>query len=117
MASFVCREGKTRPWLVQVRHRGRKPMSKTFVTRRDAERWARRTEAALDKGVLPGASQVSRITVAEALNRYPWPNSREQGRAKRLTQALGAYTLATLTPGVLSSYRDSRLQVVGANTG
>jgi integrase len=91
-------------------------MSKTFVTRRDAERWARRTEAELDKGVLPDASQASRITVAEALNRYPWPNSREQGRAKRLTQALGAYTLATLTPGVLSSYRDSRLQVVGANT-
>lgn len=47
MASIAKRDGKFR---VQIRRQGQGSLSKTFTLRKDAERWARETEAAVEAG-------------------------------------------------------------------
>jgi integrase len=55
-------------WRAQIRRPGRKSISKTFDTKREADQWARRTEAALDdqKAVAVTAD----ITVAELIHEF-----------------------------------------------
>ena len=45
MATLRNRNGK---WQAQVRRNGHSPRTKSFSSKRDAERWARQTEAELD---------------------------------------------------------------------
>ena len=46
MASIRNRGGK---WQARVRRLGQPPISKSFQTKQDAERWARQVEADIDK--------------------------------------------------------------------
>ncbi len=67
MATFDKR-GDT--WRAQVRRTGYKPQCKTFKTKSAAEKWARETEARLDRGVEHDTSELRRMTVAEVLDRF-----------------------------------------------
>lgn len=55
-------------WRAQIRRPGRKSISKTFDTKREAEQWARRTEAALDDQ--REAAATADITVGELVAEY-----------------------------------------------
>lgn len=55
-------------WRAQIRRPGRKSISKTFGTKREAEQWARRTEAAMDDQQVAAAS--ADITVQELIAEY-----------------------------------------------
>jgi len=48
MATFRRRMGK---WEVRVRRYNNKTISKTFIQKEDAQRWAREQESKLDKGI------------------------------------------------------------------
>src|SRR4051812_44923935 len=68
MASLRHRNGK---WQVQVRRYGHGPRAKSFQSKSDAQRWARQTEAELDRTLIPNdVRTLSAITVAEVLTRY-----------------------------------------------
>ena len=50
MASLRLRNGK---WQVQVRRHGHSPRAKSFLTKGDAQRWARHAEIELDRALIP----------------------------------------------------------------
>ena len=66
MAS-IRRRGKG--YQVQIRRLGCKPVSKTFLLRSDAERWARAAEIDADRGLL-GNQICPKTRLAELLERY-----------------------------------------------
>jgi hypothetical protein len=61
-------------WQVQVRRDAHHPATRTFTLKRDAEPWARRTEARLERG-------------EEALNAPAVPNNLEFARPTHLSGA------------------------------
>lgn len=65
MASVLQIGGR---WRAQVRPPGRKSISKTFDTKREAEQWARRTESAMDEQ--QGAAVTADITVLELVQEF-----------------------------------------------
>jgi integrase len=67
MASISQRNGK---WRVRILRTGNTPLAKTFITRRDAQQWARLTESQLERGLYICPAEAQRTTLAEALDRY-----------------------------------------------
>lgn len=67
MASISQRNGK---WRVRILRTGNPPLAKTFITRRDAQQWARLTESQLERGLYICPTEAQRTTLAEALDRY-----------------------------------------------
>jgi hypothetical protein len=58
-------------WQVQVRRRGTRPVSRTFLSRKDAEAWARHMEGQIDRSDLPADPRVlERHTLGELVVRY-----------------------------------------------
>ncbi len=122
MATLRNRNGK---WQVQVRRLGHPPRSKSFLMKRDAERWARQVEAELDASLVARDPRVlERTTMRELLLRYRESvTANKRGRDpenKRidgfLRQAWADMPLSRLTAQVFSRYRDERLTKVKAGT-
>jgi len=67
MAGYRKRNGK---WEVRIRRNNSKNLSKTFVNKEDAQRWAREQESKLDKGIFEDLTIASKITLKELLLRY-----------------------------------------------
>ncbi len=77
MAAIRNRNGK---WQAQIRIKGHAPRTKSFASKKDAERWARQTEAELDASALRVDHRLlDRTTVRDLLDR----NRREVTPAKR----------------------------------
>src|SRR5262249_7442352 len=65
----IRRRGAT--WQVQVRRQGHATLSRTFRLKTDAEQWARRKEAGIDRGEFPVDTRILRShTLAHLLERY-----------------------------------------------
>lgn len=112
-------------WRVDIRRQGNPRVIKNFRLKRDAETWARRTEDEMVRGIYIHRTEAEQTSIADALDRYvkevsikkaPRTHAGEIKLARGITLRLGKYTLSTLTPKVLSSYRDERLKTVSANT-
>jgi integrase len=122
MATIRKLRGK---WQAQVRRRGMAPRAKSFLSKSDAERWARDLEAQLDRaGALPDTRVAERTTLADVLTRYRdeiTPKKRssvsESARiAGILRRPICHRTLTILSAADLSSYRDERLLEVAPAT-
>ena len=122
MASIRRRRSK---WQAQVRRRGHTPLSRTFHLRADAELWARKTEAELDRGGLPADSRMLRShTLADLLERYAnevVPRKRGANREAYmlrviLRHAIAQVSLHRLTAAEIANYRDHRLSLVKADS-
>jgi integrase len=122
MAAFRKRNNK---WQAQIRIKGHAPRTKSFITKRDAESWARKVEAELEASAVRIDPRVlDRSTVRDLLDRY----RKEVTVAKRgaasentrldgfLRQAWANKPLSRVTPQVFSRYRDERLRIVSAGT-
>ncbi len=122
MASIRNRNGK---WQAQVRLHGHSPRTKSFTSKRDAERWSRQTEAELEASALRIDHRVlDRTTVSDLLDRY----RREVTVTKRgaaserkrldgfLRQSWAKKRLSKITPQTFSRYRDERLRTVKPGT-
>lgn len=103
-----------------VRKRGHPSQTKTFRTKRDAERWARQIENEMDRGVFQPRAESERTTVNTLMDRYARETlptqkggHREISRVKHLKAGLGQYSLAALTSSLIANYRDERLKSVG----
>ncbi|MDV2968611.1 site-specific integrase [Nitratireductor aquimarinus] len=122
MASFRQRNGK---WQAQVRRNGHTPLTKSFLSKKDAMQWARQTEAELDAAVLRVDRRVlSRTTVRDLLQRYQkeiTPNKRGKASEKKridafLRQPWADRTLDKLSAQDFVRYRDTRLKARSAGT-
>ena len=68
MASIRKRKYKTKPptFQVQIRRVGSSPIAKSFLTREDAIKWARKTERELDQGSFNNYQASAKVTVVNA---------------------------------------------------
>ena len=104
-------------WRVQVRRKGMPNLYKTFNYREDAEKWARQIEAELDRGLFMDRRDAERTTFAELASRYAEEYAPHHYRSagwkfklKHLRGFFGHYALSAITPKLVTSFRDSRLQ-------
>jgi len=103
-------------WRAQIRRPGRKSISKTFPTKKEAEQWARRTEAAMDDQVT--ALATADITVGELVGEYERmreelgrpidPASNTRYMLQHLVEDLGPERVRDLTPQRLVAWAKTR---------
>ncbi len=105
-------------WKALIRRKGWPTIIKTFRIRRDAEDWARTTEDEIIRGIYVPRKDSEKLTVAAALDRYQKEISptkkastfdRERSRIRIVRNALGKYSLASLTSDTIAKHRDKRL--------
>lgn len=119
MATIRKRDSK---WQVQIRRKGYPAISKSFLAKEDATRWAREQERRLDRGERceqPSAS----CLVAELLDRYEKevsPRKRSSSDTFHLRQ-IGRHPVAKLSISELSTeavarFREDRLKCVAPST-
>lgn len=111
-------------WQAQVRRRGR-TVSKTFIQRIDAQRWANETEIEADRrGLVVERRALEHLTVADLLERFRDTVIPNRRGAKIETLVIDAFLrhplvrvkLSDLSPAHFSDYRDERLKVVKPGT-
>jgi len=106
-------------WRAEIRRRGYKPVYRTFDTKQQAQKWARRIEGEMDSGSFVDRSAAERTTLAEALTRYRTevvpekrhPYQEERRIDKWLKNDLAHRTLANLRGADFAKYRDVRRAV------
>jgi integrase len=111
-------------WHVQVRKKGYAPVTKTFETRAQAERWATVIESEMARGVFVDRSEAEATTLSDALDRYQAEvsvlkktASKERSIIKSWKSfALAGRSLASIKQADVAKWRDARLKVVGAAT-
>jgi len=108
-------------WQVQIRRKGQRLISKTFLHRKDAEAWARHKEVQADRRELPNDPRIlDRITLGELVVRYRDTVSiRKRGCAYEkiilnafLRHEICARRLSELSASHFAAYRDQRLQQI-----
>lgn len=118
MASIRKHRGK---WQVQVRRKGTRPVTKSFMQHKDAEAWARQTEIEIDRNSLPeDPRHLNRHTLGELVVRYRDTVTPRKRAAKVETAVLNAFLrhpicskkLNELGQGDFARYRDERLREV-----
>jgi integrase len=121
MATFRNRNGK---WQARIQRQGQVPVSKSFGTRQDAERWARQIEAQMDQGRFVSLRLDERTTLGELVTRYmaevtPLMKSAEADLIRLAAlkrNPLCKLSLVALTPARVAEFRDQRLKVVSGGT-
>jgi integrase len=107
-----------------IRRKGFPTQSKTFETKRDAEKWATVIESEMHRRVFTDRSEAERTTLSEALERYgreitptKLGQIQEARRIKQLLKhPLAARSLASLRSVDFSAYRNMRAAQVSAHT-
>lgn len=114
MPSIRCRGPYQ--WEARVRVKGKPTVCKTFTLRADAERWARQTQAELERGTYLPRKTAELTTIADLAKRFetdfaPHHYLGQAWRFKlaRVREKLGQYSLAALSAQQISEYRDQRL--------
>lgn len=121
MANFTQRgSGK---WQAKIRRKGWPDQSKSFQTLEAAQQWSRAVEREMDISAFINRNDAEKTTFAEAAARYEkdvLPKLRgaksDLSRINRLIETFGKYSLASISPAMLSTYRDARLKDVAAQT-
>lgn len=121
MATFRFRANR---WQARVRRLGTPEQTKSFLSRQDAERWARSVEVEIDKGSYISPSGAQRTTLGDLIQRYikeVLPSMKgakdDEIRLRAIgRRSMGKLALSNLTPELLGRHRDARLQEVCANT-
>ncbi|MEG3619680.1 site-specific integrase [Magnetovibrio sp. PR-2] len=118
MATYRKRSNR---WHVQVRRTGHPSQTKSFISKADAQIWARQIEAEMDKAVLPtDIRALDQLTVADLIKRYRdnvTINKRGVASEKKRLEVFLRYewadkSLKQTTPQTFASYRDERLKQV-----
>lgn len=63
-------DGNTIGWQAIVRKRGQPSQTRTFRSKREAERWARTIESEMERGIWQDRTEAESTTLAECLGRY-----------------------------------------------
>ena len=104
-----------------MRRRGYSTESKTFATKAEAEKWARKVESSIDAGVFVSAAGAEKTTLGEMLDVFERDFAPHHYRVRadkseawrfqlqRLRGALGQYSLAALDARLVAKYRDEQI--------
>jgi len=112
-------------WNVQVRKQGHSPISQSFTTKSDANKWARQTETSIERGVFSDYPKVVLLlTLGQALKRYlaeVTPSKKGAAQEARrintwLKHPLSKVSLGVLKPSDFVTYRDARIQLASNST-
>lgn len=111
-------------WHVQVRRKGFPVVTKTFISRADAELWGQTIESEMGRGVFVDRTEAESTTLLTALARYEAEVTvRKDGSVqerKRIQQwnasPLASRSLASLRGADFAKWRDARLKVVSIST-
>lgn len=108
-------------WHVQVRRKGSPALTRSFLTKADAQTWARQIEAEADRRGLPvGLKALDDLTVGCILKRYRdeiTPTKKgavREGMAVRvlLKHPIAKVPLSVLTVAKVAHHRDTRLKTI-----
>lgn len=122
MASIRKRNDK---WQIQIRRKGNRPISRSFIARKDAEAWARQMEARADRFDLPPDPRaLERVTLRQLVERYRDTVTVRKRRCETEQIVLNAFLrhpicnrrISDITEGDFADYRDQRLQRVKPST-
>ena len=116
MATFRKRLGK---WEVRVRRYSNATLSKTFLEKADADKWAREVEVKIEKGLYEDLSQANTITLRELLQTYfkdvsttkLGVNEEKYKIDKLCRQPIAGLKLARLTPLQVRKFQDACLLI------
>ena len=121
MATFRNRKNK---WQARVRRSGQPDVTKTFLTKTDAEKWARSIEIEIDRGSYINTSYAQKTLFKDLIQQYlkeVTPTLRGAPEdtyrlRKMMRNPIGELNLAELTPNKIANYRDERLKEIKPNT-
>lgn len=121
MAAIRKRGGS---WVVDVRRKGHKSISKSFPTKRMAEEWGRKIERDMDNGDFQDGRTISSITIKQLIEQYQAEigSVKPFGRNKKavlesLSKKLGEITLVDLNADRLTEHiKNRRLEGAGGVT-
>jgi integrase len=121
MATFRNRNGK---WQARVQTKGYAALSKTFINKVDAERWAKQIEVEMQKGSYTNLVLAERTTFAEVIERYiveVLPTMRggkaDFIRLKALARRpIAKLSMVGLTSQKIAQHRDERLKEIAPAT-
>ena len=121
MATFRSRKNK---WQARVRRSGQPDVTKTFLIRTDAEKWARSIEIEIDRGSYINASYAQKTLFKDLIHQYlkevtPTLRGAHEDTyrlRKMMRNPISELSLAELTPNKIANYRDERLKEIKPNT-
>ena len=121
MASIRARSNK---WQARIIRKGHPTIAKTFLTRQDAEKWARSLEIEIDRGTYINKSYAEKTQFKEILQKYlndvaPQMRSADTQAIrirKLMKHSIAEMNMAHLSPKHIADYRDERLKVIKPNT-
>jgi len=121
MATFRNRKNK---WQARVRRSGQPDVTKTFLIRTDAEKWARSIEIEIDRGSYINTSYAQKTLFKDLIQQYlkeVTPTLRgapeDTYRLKKMMRnPIAELNLTELTPNKIANYRDERLKEIKPNT-
>ena len=102
-------------WQAKVRAKGFPSQSRTFSLKGDAERWAKETEIAIERGLFFDRAAAERTTLSEIIEDYrklilPTKRGKHFPSALNMLEvALGQHSLASITSIMIAKHRDQRL--------
>lgn len=113
---------------VQVRRLGFPRLTKTFLTKRDAELWAWNVESEIRRNVFVDGREAAKWTISDLIARFKADyaphhyKQRDDGReawkyqVSQIEKSLGNYSLAAIDQKLISKFRDDRLKKVEGST-
>jgi len=121
MASFRF-HGNT--WQARIRRKGYPEITDSFLTKLDAERWARSVESEMDKGHFADCIKSQQTTLKEIILRYvqevtPTMKSAKEDAIRLRAIArkpISSWSLTKISSSRIAEYRDLRLNEVSAGT-
>ena len=121
MATISNRNNK---WHARVRRVGQPTVAKTFLTKQDAEKWARSIEIEIDRGTFINTSYAQKTLFKDLIQQYlkevtPTLRSVREDTyrlRKMMANPISELNLTELTPNKIANYRDERLKEVKPNT-
>lgn len=110
-------------WQAIVEKKGHPVQRKTFKKKAGAIGWAAVIESEIERGIFVSRTEAEGTTFQQAADRYSreiLPGKRgkaqDEYRIRTLTAYFGNYSLAGITPALISTFRDQRLKGLSAQS-
>jgi len=120
MATIRKKAGK---WQGLIRRSFHKPISKTFISKQDAQRWARETERLIEVGQYVDLSEANKTTLKALLERYEREvSSKKRSSADKylikniMRHEIVSKVLAQISTTDVAKFRDARLETISGSS-
>ena len=120
MATIYKKNGK---WGVKIRRSFHKPLNKTFISKQDAQRWARETERLIEVGQYVDTSEANKTTLKQLIERYEREVSSKKRTSsdKYLIKNIMRHdfvnkVLSHISSSDIAEFRDKRLETVSGSS-